>query len=228
MSATRSWRASTTPSSTRSDRRPTAGSGFRARTFRARGRPPSSLPGTTATRTSSTWSSTSRTSARSSIGNGNVALDVARMLALTREELAATDTTDAAIEAIVASGIREILVLGRRGPVQAAWTSTELHELGEMKGADVLVDPDGARARSGERRPSSRPRRTSSSETSRSCASSRRTSARRSRGSCDCASGRRRSRFSGTSAWRRSSSSGTGSSRTVAGAFGPSRRTRPR
>ncbi len=74
------------------------------------------------------------------IGNGNVALDVARMLALTREELAATDTTDAAIEAIVGSGIREILVLGRRGPVQAAWTSTELGELGEMAGADVLVD----------------------------------------------------------------------------------------
>jgi ferredoxin--NADP+ reductase len=62
------------------------------------------------------------------------------MLALTREELAATDTTDAAIEAIVSSGIGEILVLGRRGPVQASWTSTELHELGDMKGADVLVD----------------------------------------------------------------------------------------
>jgi ferredoxin--NADP+ reductase len=75
------------------------------------------------------------------IGNGNVALDVARMLALTREELATTDTTDAAIEAIVGSGIREILVLGRRGPVQAAWTSPELQELGEMAGADVLVDP---------------------------------------------------------------------------------------
>jgi ferredoxin--NADP+ reductase len=75
------------------------------------------------------------------IGNGNVALDVARMLALTREELATTDTTDAAIEAIVGSGIREIVVLGRRGPVQASWTSTELHELGEMAGADVLVDP---------------------------------------------------------------------------------------
>ena len=75
------------------------------------------------------------------IGNGNVALDVARMLALTREELAPTDTTDAAIEAIVASGIREIVVLGRRGPVQAAWTSTELGELGELAGADVVVDP---------------------------------------------------------------------------------------
>ena len=75
------------------------------------------------------------------IGNGNVALDVARMLALTPEELAPTDTTDAAIDAIVSSGIREIVVLGRRGPVQAAWTSTELGELGELAGADVLVDP---------------------------------------------------------------------------------------
>ena len=75
------------------------------------------------------------------IGNGNVALDVARMLALTSEELATTDTTDAAISAIVSSGIREIVVLGRRGPVQAAWTSTELGELGDLAGADVLVDP---------------------------------------------------------------------------------------
>ena len=63
------------------------------------------------------------------------------MLALTGEELAPTDTTDAAIEAIVSSGIREIVVLGRRGPVQAAWTSTELGELGELAGADVVVDP---------------------------------------------------------------------------------------
>ena len=75
------------------------------------------------------------------VGNGNVALDVARMLALTEEELAPTDTTDRAIAAIVGSGIREILVLGRRGPVQAAWTSTELQEMGELAGADVLLDP---------------------------------------------------------------------------------------
>jgi ferredoxin/flavodoxin---NADP+ reductase len=75
------------------------------------------------------------------IGNGNVALDVARMLALTQEELAPTDTTDEAIAAIVSSGIREIVVLGRRGPVQAAWTSTELGEMGDLAGADVLVDP---------------------------------------------------------------------------------------
>jgi ferredoxin/flavodoxin---NADP+ reductase len=75
------------------------------------------------------------------IGNGNVALDVARMLALTREELAPTDTIDAAIEAIAESGIREILVLGRRGPAQASWTTPELQELGELAGADVAVDP---------------------------------------------------------------------------------------
>jgi ferredoxin--NADP+ reductase len=75
------------------------------------------------------------------VGNGNVALDVARMLVLTKEELAPTDTTDAAIDAIVGSRIREIVVLGRRGPVQAAWTPTELQEMGELAGADVLVDP---------------------------------------------------------------------------------------
>jgi ferredoxin--NADP+ reductase len=75
------------------------------------------------------------------IGNGNVALDVARMLALTPEELAPTDTTDPAIEAIGASTIRDIVVVGRRGPAQASWTTQELKELGELAGADVVVDP---------------------------------------------------------------------------------------
>ena len=75
------------------------------------------------------------------IGNGNVALDVARMLALTPEELAPTDTTDPAIEAIGASTIRDIVVVGRRGPAQASWTTQELKELGELAGADVIVDP---------------------------------------------------------------------------------------
>ena len=75
------------------------------------------------------------------IGNGNVAVDVTRMLALTPEELAPTDTTDAAMEAIVSSGIREIVMIGRRGPVQAAFTNPELLELGELAGADVIVDP---------------------------------------------------------------------------------------
>jgi ferredoxin--NADP+ reductase len=75
------------------------------------------------------------------IGNGNVALDVARMLALTPEELAPTDTADHAIEALAESQIEEIVVLGRRGPLQAAYTNPELNELGEMQAADVIVDP---------------------------------------------------------------------------------------
>jgi ferredoxin--NADP+ reductase len=75
------------------------------------------------------------------IGNGNVAVDVARMLALTPEELAPTDTTDAAIAAISNSGIEEIVMVGRRGPAQAAFTTPELIELGELAGADVVVDP---------------------------------------------------------------------------------------
>jgi ferredoxin/flavodoxin---NADP+ reductase len=74
------------------------------------------------------------------IGVGNVALDVARMLALTPEELAPTDTSDRAIAAINASPVREIVVVGRRGPAQAAFTTPELIELGELAGADVIVD----------------------------------------------------------------------------------------
>jgi ferredoxin--NADP+ reductase len=76
------------------------------------------------------------------VGNGNVAVDVARMLALTAEEIEPTDTTDDAIAAILGSGIREILVLGRRGPAQAAFTSPELQELREMAGADLDVDAE--------------------------------------------------------------------------------------
>src|SRR5436190_3566856 len=76
------------------------------------------------------------------IGNGNVAIDVARMLALTPEELAPTDTTNAAIQAIGSSGIREIVMVGRRGPAQAAFTTPELIELGELSDADVVVEPD--------------------------------------------------------------------------------------
>src|SRR5437762_4822271 len=75
------------------------------------------------------------------IGNGNVALDVARMLALTPEELAPTDTTEQAIDAIGRSTLREIVVLGRRGPAQASFTTPELGELADLAGADVVVDP---------------------------------------------------------------------------------------
>lgn len=75
------------------------------------------------------------------IGNGNVAADVTRMLALTREELETTDTADHAIDPLADCGVQEIVVLGRRGPAQAAFTNPELRELGEMEDADVLVDP---------------------------------------------------------------------------------------
>ena len=75
------------------------------------------------------------------IGNGNVATDVARMLALTREELGCTDTADHAIEPLARSGVREIVILGRRGPAQASFTNPELRELGEMADADIVVDP---------------------------------------------------------------------------------------
>ena len=75
------------------------------------------------------------------VGAGNVAVDVARMLALTDEELGGTDTTDEAIAAIAGSGIREIVLLARRGPAQAAFTNPELKELGELAGADVVVEP---------------------------------------------------------------------------------------
>jgi ferredoxin--NADP+ reductase len=74
------------------------------------------------------------------IGNGNVAADVARMLALTRDELAVTDVADHALDVLAASKIREIVVLGRRGPAQAAFTNPELLELGAMTAADVFVD----------------------------------------------------------------------------------------
>ncbi|UJA19497.1 FAD-dependent oxidoreductase [Thermoleophilia bacterium SCSIO 60948] len=78
------------------------------------------------------------------IGNGNVAADVARMLALTPDELAETDTADHAIAAFATSDVCEIVILGRRGPLQAAFTSPEVRELGEMADADVVIDPADA------------------------------------------------------------------------------------
>ena len=74
------------------------------------------------------------------IGNGNVAADLARMLALTRDELAVTDVADHALEALARSAVKEVVVLGRRGPAQAAFTNPELLELGEMTEADVFVE----------------------------------------------------------------------------------------
>lgn len=74
------------------------------------------------------------------VGNGNVALDVARMLALSVDELAVTDIADHALELLRKSDVEEIVVLGRRGPAQAAFTNPELRELAELELADVIVD----------------------------------------------------------------------------------------
>jgi ferredoxin/flavodoxin---NADP+ reductase len=74
------------------------------------------------------------------IGNGNVAIDVARMLVLHPDELIQTDAADHAIEALGRSQVREVVLLGRRGPAQAAFTNPELRELGDLQRADVIVD----------------------------------------------------------------------------------------
>jgi ferredoxin--NADP+ reductase len=75
------------------------------------------------------------------IGNGNVAIDVARMIVLAEEELTPTDTADHAIHKFTGGGTQEVMLLGRRGPAQAAFTNPELLELGELARADVIVDP---------------------------------------------------------------------------------------
>jgi ferredoxin--NADP+ reductase len=75
------------------------------------------------------------------IGNGNVAADVVRMLTLSADELARTDVADHALDALRASRIEEVVVLGRRGPAQAAFTSAELRELGRLDGVETRVDP---------------------------------------------------------------------------------------
>ena len=78
------------------------------------------------------------------VGVGNVAVDVARILSLTRGEMQKTDIADYALEDLAKSGIREIQVLGRRGPAQAAFTNPELRELENLEDADLLTLPDEA------------------------------------------------------------------------------------
>lgn len=75
------------------------------------------------------------------VGIGNVAMDVARVLARDPDELAQTDIADAALAALRRSRVRTVHVLARRGPVEAKCSPPELKELGEMAGVDVVVDP---------------------------------------------------------------------------------------
>jgi ferredoxin--NADP+ reductase len=76
------------------------------------------------------------------VGVGNVAIDVARILSLSAEELARTDIADYALAALRASRVKEVYLLGRRGPAQAAFTNPEIKEVGELADADVVVIPE--------------------------------------------------------------------------------------
>jgi ferredoxin/flavodoxin---NADP+ reductase len=78
------------------------------------------------------------------VGNGNVALDVARILVTDPDVLSATDIADHALQSLHDRGVEEVLIIGRRGPLQAPFTTLELRELGDLEGlgdVDVIVDP---------------------------------------------------------------------------------------
>lgn len=75
------------------------------------------------------------------VGNGNVAVDVARILVRSPDELAETDIADHALAVLRASRVREVVMIGRRGPAQAKFTSVELKELGRLEGVRVVVEP---------------------------------------------------------------------------------------
>jgi ferredoxin--NADP+ reductase len=78
------------------------------------------------------------------VGNGNVALDVARILVTDPDVLATTDIADHALQSLHDRGVEEVLIVGRRGPLQAPFTTLELRELGDLEGlgdVDVIVDP---------------------------------------------------------------------------------------
>ncbi|MCL7975902.1 MAG: FAD-dependent oxidoreductase, partial [marine benthic group bacterium] len=75
------------------------------------------------------------------IGNGNVAVDVARILLTSPDVLAKTDIAEHALDALRESAIREVVMVGRRGPVEAKFTNVELKELGALEGVEVAVDP---------------------------------------------------------------------------------------
>jgi ferredoxin--NADP+ reductase len=75
------------------------------------------------------------------VGNGNVALDVARILVTDPEVLSLTDIADHALESLRPCGVDEVVIIGRRGPLQTAFTTLELRELADLEGVDVIVDP---------------------------------------------------------------------------------------
>ncbi|MFA7324362.1 MAG: FAD-dependent oxidoreductase, partial [Candidatus Nanopelagicales bacterium] len=77
------------------------------------------------------------------VGLGNVAVDVARVLAKSPEELRATDMPPHVLKTLATTSITDIHIVGRRGPAQATWTTKELRELGELEDCAVSVNPHG-------------------------------------------------------------------------------------
>ena len=77
------------------------------------------------------------------IGQGNVAMDVSRILCKTVDELKTTDIAAHALEALSQSKVKEVHLIGRRGPAQAAFTLPEIREFGELSHCDTIVDPEG-------------------------------------------------------------------------------------
>lgn len=75
------------------------------------------------------------------IGQGNVAVDVARILAKTNDELKTSDIAQHALDALNNSGVKNIYMIGRRGPVQVAFTKLEIEELGKLEDCDIVIDP---------------------------------------------------------------------------------------
>ncbi len=73
------------------------------------------------------------------VGNGNVSIDVARILAKLPEDLAASDITEYALDGLKSSPLEELIILGRRGPAQSAFSPKEIHELATMNGSAFLV-----------------------------------------------------------------------------------------
>ena len=76
------------------------------------------------------------------VGVGNVAMDVTRILAQDPENLASTDIAEHALQALRKSSVEEVVVLGRRGPVQAKFTPKEIREIGDLSGVDLTVRPE--------------------------------------------------------------------------------------
>lgn len=84
------------------------------------------------------------------VGNGNVAMDVARILAISPDELAKSDITAYALEKLRQSTIREVVLLGRRGSAQASFSNPEIKELGKLRDVDMIVDPQTGNVQPGE------------------------------------------------------------------------------